>query len=335
MRNRLHDLYIILRALYPLISRFSGWSAGDSGAHKAGFKTMFAVDFEKHAVENFRLNQPDCPIYQGDTQLMTPQETLDLARIPEGKEFVYLTSAPCQGVSINGKFDPYNELNLLMMNEPYFISKLRPAVFIFENVPGINMGKMKILKAMFAREVEKWLGDYEVQEIELNAMYYGVPQSRKRYILMGVRKDLGVPPSFPEPSSNIVTVQDVLPEVEAIAYGYRYVKTRPANRPAPTLTKTENLRKVVNGKIERLTEPEILKLCGFDDDWKYTGSLNKVYARAGNSIMPPFSKALFDEVYKILQKAGVEPCTAEELKAITDVTVPLSKEWVQQVNKIA
>jgi site-specific DNA-cytosine methylase len=318
------DIHTLEDYAYPLISRYSGWGGGDEGAHQAGLHTMFAVDNDLHSCLCHRLNHPRSPILHADLTKMTAEQTLQLTGMPLWKYWVYLTTAPCQGVSSAGLFDPFNPMNRLMLNEPWFISQLKPAVFVFENVSAVNKGRMKILKAMLVREVNEHLVDYNVLECTLNSAHYKTPQDRKRYILLGVRKDLGVMPSFPAPDLNVRSIGDTLPHIEGIRFGHGMKNYRPAWRPSPTLTKTENLYKVVNGKTEKLNEAEILALCGYPSDWKYTGSRNKVFNRAGNSVMPPLAKAIFEEVRSILQRAGVEPCLKKDLYAITDVTVPHS-----------
>jgi site-specific DNA-cytosine methylase len=318
--------------VYPLLDRYSGWGGGAKGAHNAGFYSLFSAEQDKHALACFRVNFPNHPIFKADVSLMSADETLELARVPEGKGFVYCTTTPCQGGSMAGARDVYNPLNQLMLNEPWFISQLKPTAFVFENVPGITQGKMKVLKTMLQDEIDQWLGDYDVYEIILDANDYGVAQHRKRYIQVGVLKSLNVKPFTPIEASYKPVIKDVLPEVEGLTFGYWDKNFRDASRPSPTVTKTESLKKVVKGEKVRLTIEDVLKLCGFPDDWKYVGSKNQVYQRAGNSVMPLFAEALFKMLYTILQEAGVEPCTREELEAVTAQTVPLSLKWVQNTN---
>ena len=312
--------------VYPLLSRYSGWGGGDDGAHQAGFYTLFAADNEPHAIDCYRLNHVNNPIFNADLSTLTAIKLKELAQIPKGMDgCVVITSAPCQGASTAGKFEILHPLNKLLLNEPFHISKLNPAAFVFENVKGLTQGRMRALHGMLMKEIEKWLPNYHVWECVLNAGYYGVPQSRERYILMGFRKDLGVDPVFPKPNTaNISVIADIIPDASGLAFGYGYKKFRPAKCVAPTLTRTENLKKVVNGEHIRLVEPEILGIGGFRKNWKYIGTCAKVYARTGNSIMPPFAKAIFTEIYKQLQKAGVPTYTVDALNQITNKTVPQS-----------
>ena len=329
------QLHSIKDEVFPLIGRFDGHGGGSLGAKQAGMFSLFASDFDKHSVQTYRLNHPGTPMYQADVTLMSPQETLELAQVPAGKEFVYLTTPPCQGASTAGKCDPYHPLNLLMLNEPWVISQLMPAAFVFENVQGIQRGKMKVLKAMLAREVKQHLADYEVRECVLNTAHYSVPQDRNRYIQIGIRKDLNIIPEFPEPSLDIIGVNDVLPYIEEIAFAYGFRKRRSVARPINTITKTENVRKVVNGVIEKLTIEELKVLCGYPEDWKTVGSWGQNYNRFGNSVMPPFAKAIFSKIYQQLQDAGVPTCSRSELEAITSQTVPVSLNYSQSKKTIA
>lgn len=313
--------------VFPSIGSYSGWGGTDLGAHNAGFFTMFAADNDKHAVQCFRLNHLTSPIYLADVTRLPVKEMLSMAQIPKGKEFIYITTPPCQGISAAGKVDPFHPLNKLLLNEPQVISKLGCAAFVLENVANLNKGKMRRLKAMFALEVNKWLDDYECYEMVMDSANYGVPQSRKRYILIGFRKDLNVVPSFPFPNEGITTIEDVLPELDGIRFGYFKKKFRDKGRPSPTLTKTENLWKQCQGIVSKLEEKEILTLCGYPSRWRTTGVRGKTFQRAGNSVMPPFAEAIFREVHKNLIEAGVEMCKTEELLKITSETVKTSREW--------
>lgn len=65
---------------------------------------------------------------------------------------------------------------------------LKPKMFLMENVSGMVKGKMKLIFAEIMRELKG--SGYHVLARLMNAMYFGVPQSRQRMIFIGVREDL-------------------------------------------------------------------------------------------------------------------------------------------------
>jgi len=65
---------------------------------------------------------------------------------------------------------------------------LKPKVLAMENVRGMVKGKMKLIFAEILRELKE--SGYHVSARLMNAMWYGVPQSRQRMIFVGVREDL-------------------------------------------------------------------------------------------------------------------------------------------------
>jgi DNA (cytosine-5)-methyltransferase 1 len=65
---------------------------------------------------------------------------------------------------------------------------LRPQVLVMENVSGMVLGKMKLIFAEIMRDLKA--SGYKVSARLMNAMYYGVPQSRERMIFIGVREDI-------------------------------------------------------------------------------------------------------------------------------------------------
>jgi len=65
---------------------------------------------------------------------------------------------------------------------------LKPKAFVMENVSGMVKGKMKLIFAEIMRELKA--SGYYVSARLMNAMYFGVPQSRQRMIFIGVREDL-------------------------------------------------------------------------------------------------------------------------------------------------
>jgi DNA (cytosine-5)-methyltransferase 1 len=76
---------------------------------------------------------------------------------------------------------------------------MKPRAFVMENVSGMVKGKMKMVFAEIMRELKA--SGYRVRCQLLNAMWYGVPQSRERVIFIGIREDLGKDPEFPVPGT--------------------------------------------------------------------------------------------------------------------------------------
>lgn len=181
-----------------MISRYSGWGEGAVGAHRAGFHTMLAVDNEAHACRCFRLNHPQNPVYHADLTKMTAEQTLKLAKLPSRSEWIYLSSPPCKGNYGTETSYPFHPLNLLIFNEPSFIAQMEPAVFFLECHALMNLSGMELVKSILMREVKEHLDEYRVIECVLSCEHYGVFMDR--YIMMGIRKDIGLFPSFPLPS---------------------------------------------------------------------------------------------------------------------------------------
>jgi len=65
---------------------------------------------------------------------------------------------------------------------------LKPKVLVIENVSGMVKGEMKLIFAEIMRDLKA--SGYHVSARLMNAMYYGVPQSRQRMIFIGVREDI-------------------------------------------------------------------------------------------------------------------------------------------------
>ena len=97
-------------------------------------------------------------------------------------------SPPCQGFSTAGKRRMNDGRNQLFREYIRLLRGLKPKVFVMENVSGMVKGKMKLIFAEIIRELKA--SGYHVKARLMNAMYYGVPQSRQRMIIIGVREDI-------------------------------------------------------------------------------------------------------------------------------------------------
>jgi DNA (cytosine-5)-methyltransferase 1 len=118
---------------------------------------------------------------------------------PGGSFDAIVGGPPCQPFSIaNNRL--VGERHPLYPTFPRFfdaILSLRPKVFLLENVRGLLMRRSR---HHLERQLARVSGDYAVEWRILNAVDYGVPQRRERLIVVGVRRDLGRRPLFPEPT---------------------------------------------------------------------------------------------------------------------------------------
>lgn len=178
---------------FSFIDLFSGAGGLLRGFMDAGFEPAFSVEMWLPAIETHKKNYASVPLFEADIR------TIKNERIQEysGKIDAIVGGPPCQGFSTIGKRlvkDPRNELVFEFIR---FVSVIRPKVFLMENVRGLLSSDGGKTKAAIQREFEE-IG-YLVESTVLCAADYGVPQLRNRVFFLGVRKDLNVSPSFPQP----------------------------------------------------------------------------------------------------------------------------------------
>lgn len=198
-----------------VISTFAGCGGSSLGYSMAGFRELLAVEWDNNAVETFKLNFPDVPVIHDDIAKVTVEQVLKITGLQVGELDIFDGSPPCQGFSTAGKRQLTDSRNQLFREYVRLLRGLKPKVFVMENVSGMVKGKMKLIFAEIMRELKA--SGYKVSARLLNAMYFGVPQSRERMIFIGIRDDLGIEPSHPMAGYMPVTVGQAL---NIDGYGY-------------------------------------------------------------------------------------------------------------------
>ncbi len=284
-----------------VISTFAGGGGSSLGYKLAGYEELLAIDFDQNAMKTFQLNFPDVAIWQRDITSVTGQEILGFCGIKQGDLDVLDGSPPCQGFSLSGRRVVSDERNSLYMAYLRLIKELQPKVFIMENVSGMVQG---IMKGMFLEITRSLLETgYTVKCKKMNAALHGVPQARERLIWIGNRSDLRKVPTYPEPLNSILSVQDVLPHLQAFTAGQFDRKIISVDNPCCTITKSPSMRVYENGIEREPTLDELKKLCSYPDDFQFVGSKHQAWQRMGNSVPPKLMERIARHVRKeILEK---------------------------------
>jgi DNA (cytosine-5)-methyltransferase 1 len=196
-----------------VISLFAGGGGSSLGYSMAGYRELLAVEWDDNAVATFKLNFPDVPVHHGDITKLSVADCLRLANVAPGELDVLDGSPPCQGFSTAGKRKLDDPRNDLFKEFVRLLRGLRPRAFVMENVSGMVKGKMKLVFAECLRELKA--SGYVVKARLLNAMYFGVPQSRQRMIFVGVRQDLEIEPGHPKAITSPVTVREAWRNIDS------------------------------------------------------------------------------------------------------------------------
>ncbi|MBR1846912.1 MAG: DNA cytosine methyltransferase [Bacilli bacterium] len=301
-----------------VVSLFSGAGGLDLGFVLAGHKIVWANDLYEDAVKTYRQNLGNHIICQDITKIQTNE-------IPDCD--IVIGGFPCQGFSVaNTTRHVSDERNVLYKQLIRVIKDKQPKYFLAENVKGIlSIGKGEVFKKIITDFAE--LG-YTVNYKLLNAADYGVPQTRLRVIIVGVRKDLGRSFIFPEPTHSKnetgqlpkwVSVSDALsgipdpdkpnklPNHTYSKYKLNfngYIGHRPLdpNKPAPTVTaRGDNKGGVVilphpNG-LRRMTCRELATIQSFPLNYVFFGPSSSVYRQIGNAVPPLLAKIIALQFY--------------------------------------
>ena len=176
---------------FKVVDLFAGIGGFTLGFHKEGsFQTVFANDVDVDMVQTYKLNYPDVSVQCSNITNVNFDKIISLNKNID----VVVGGPPCQAYSTSGKRMLSDPRGRLFVEYGKAISKLKPKLFIYENVKGLlSMNKGKLIDEIV--EMFSDLG-YKTHIEVLNAGNYGVPQERKRVILVGTSK--GIKFSYPE-----------------------------------------------------------------------------------------------------------------------------------------
>ncbi|MGO9267201.1 MAG: DNA cytosine methyltransferase [Candidatus Binataceae bacterium] len=197
------------------------------GISRAAFKHVLVADFDQHACNTIRENQRLGVQYVANWPLREVDvRELDYSVLPEGLELL-AGGPPCQPFSLGGKHRAYQDERDMFPEMARALRSLRPKAVLIENVRGLVRPSFAryfsyvLLQLTYpeitARTDEGWREHlsrlershtrgrpsglhYRIVHRVLNAADYGVPQTRERVVIVGLRSDLELAWSFPAPT---------------------------------------------------------------------------------------------------------------------------------------
>lgn len=173
-----------------VVSLFAGAGGFSFGFSQAGLKPRFGAEIDRDACRSYELNVGS-PCHQIDLSTIDPTAVKALAN--GDQPFIVIGGPPCQGFSTAGPRNASDPRNRLIFNYLAIVEELSPRWFIFENVEGLLTSGSGQDLARLVREFVA-LG-YSVRLQKVNLAAYGVPQTRKRVLIIGNR--MGVDFDFP------------------------------------------------------------------------------------------------------------------------------------------
>lgn len=318
-----------------VLSLFTGGGGLDIGLEMAGLETVMCVDNDKESCKTLRANRPEWSVFEGDVRDFEPEGGFDLV----------VGGPPCQGFSTAGKGNPDDPRNFLWREYFRIVEKVRPLALLLENVAGMANKKNAHHLQEFIEHLQS-LG-YQVTYGILNAADFGVPQQRKRLILLA---GLGWAPELPvpDPSLQPVTAKSAIGDLVTRKRGVanhepndhaphvveRWSKLQEgevdpnyrrgriyADRPSPTIRAgggygprgdhLAGFHPPIHYKLSRqLTVREAARIQSFPDDWIFHGSKTAQGRQVGNAVPPLLGKAIGEAL-----RAGLENLAWKQKKA--------------------
>ncbi len=278
---------------YSCIDSFCGAGGLALGLQQAGFDILYSFDIDPKCIKSIQQNKKyfQHPAMAADISDMLNGVLLKKCGLKRGQLFLLAGGPPCQGFSIQRRGSDIDKRNELVLKYGQLIDELYPFYFVMENVSGIAGKRGKTILEHLIENVEK-IG-YTVHVRLLDAQDYGVPQRRKRYIIVGERKDLGIHYEYPEPAGTHKTVRDVignLPEPPANGKDYPGISLHRRDRLSPI--NLARIRAIHEGQGRDDLPSELLANCHKVDS-SIIGFRN-VYGRMAWDDVAPTITARFD-----------------------------------------
>lgn len=296
-------------ATLTCVDLFCGAGGFSEGFRQAGFHTIAATDIDPWTGATFELNHTrhGTEFILGD--LGAPGVQAALLEAVEGVAVdAVIGGPPCQAFSQVRNHDRMigDPRNSMYRHYVAMIRKIRPRVFVMENVPGLqNLGggavRRKILKDLHLE------GEYQVASEVVDAAAFGVPQTRLRVLFIGVRSDLGAEPRFPEP----------LDFAELPALG-----RLPAARGGTAWVYQHNRSLLTTAALKALLDPEDLRLVTVRQaigDLAFLRPSERLVRKPSNEFIP--YKTPTDSAYQRARRAGSDKLFNADVPSICEDTV--------------
>lgn len=197
------------RKSFTFIDLFAGCGGLSEGFYKLGYNALAHVEIDKYCCDTLRERMRYYGYSENDIeksvihQDITNDNVLSQLKDAVGDATVDLIigGPPCQAYSSAGRARDFNGMkkdprNFLFEHYVKILNEFLPKFFVFENVVGIlsaNVNNELIINKVFA-ELGKNYNLADPSKLEFNTAEYGVPQIRRRIIIMGVRKDIPISP---------------------------------------------------------------------------------------------------------------------------------------------
>lgn len=170
------------------IDLFCGAGGLSLGLENSNIQVLLGVEINPTAATTYRNNHNQSLVIEDDVRNVTGTQILQQIGIREGELFLLAGCPPCQTFSSLQKDDVTNDdRNDLIFEYTRLISEIKPLFILMENVPGLKNGRGKTI---FSRAVKQLEQEYAIISAVINCADFGVPQTRKRLVLHGIRKDV-------------------------------------------------------------------------------------------------------------------------------------------------
>ena len=301
-----------------VLDLFCGCGGFSHGLGQAGLEVILGIDIWDRAIESYNENMSiGHDSVCADLTQLGPQECDE--RYLKGRIVdVLVGGPPCQSFSMAGRRDKSDPRNTLFREFVRYLDYYQPKAFLMENVMGILSKRTEAGEKVIDIILGELGRRYHCRVNKLNAADFGVPQARKRVVVVGIRLDLGI---VPEEIPPVITETDRTPvgrilearETVGPAYylsqraldGIR--RTREKNRekgngfgaqfidmekPCYTIVSTmwkdgyDALVRYSDAEVRRLTVLELKRIQTFPDDYVIVGSKKETIIQIGNAVPP-------------------------------------------------
>ena len=191
------------RKNYNVLSLFSGAGGLDLGFEKKGFSHLECVEIDEHCINTLNKNRPNWNVSRIDLTSYTPKhKDID----------VLIGGPPCQGFSLGGIRNPNDPRNRLFLEMIRVAKETNPRVVVIENVLNLRTMKAPWSGRNFVEEISGQFNSlgYSVFFDVFRVCYFGVPQTRRRFIFIAIKGNAPKEYQLPVPDINPTTIREAL-----------------------------------------------------------------------------------------------------------------------------